>query len=133
MNLAFERDLEEAKRLFVYAFDKAAASNIPGQEKLLIIVDLEGWGPRNMDIRGYLAVLDILQNHFPERLRKLYLVHVPYLFWGAWKFMSPLLDRVTREKINFVQGKNPQEALLEEIDQSQLPDIYGGKLELIPV
>lgn len=132
-HLAFERDLEEIKRLFVYTFDKAAASNLRGEGKFLIIGDLQGWGLRNMDIQGYMSVLSMLQNHYPERLKKLYLVHVPYLFWGAWKIIYPLVDKTTRQKILIFQGEIPQETLLEDIDRSQLPDIYGGQLELVPI
>eukprot|EP00250_Pteridium_aquilinum_P035811 c9957_g1_i1 orf=357-1187(-) len=132
-HLAYERDLEEVKRLFVYTFDKAAASNLHNEGKFTIIGDMEGWGVKNMDIRGYLAVLDILQNHYPERLRKLLLLHVPYLFWGAWKVVSPLVDKVTREKIVFVDDKRLKDTLLKEIDEDQLPTKYGGQQSLITV
>jgi hypothetical protein len=33
----------------------------PGQEKFVVIGDLEGWGYANSDIHGYLAGLSILQ------------------------------------------------------------------------
>lgn len=37
-----------------------------GQEKFVSIADLEGWGYSNSDIRGYLAVLSVLQvQHSP--------------------------------------------------------------------
>lgn len=32
-----------------------------GQEKFVVISDLEGWGYSNTDIRGYIAALSILQ------------------------------------------------------------------------
>lgn len=32
-----------------------------GQEKFVGIVDLQGWGYSNCDIRGYIAALDIMQ------------------------------------------------------------------------
>ncbi|KAI5074109.1 hypothetical protein GOP47_0010070 [Adiantum capillus-veneris] len=132
-HVAFHRDFEEIKRLFVYCFDKAAASNLHPQTKFMIILDLEGWGLTNMDIRGYLAVLEILQNQFPERLRKLFILHVPYLFWGAWKVVSPFIDKVTREKIVFVDDKHLKETLLAEVEKDQLPTIYGGVQDLLPI
>jgi hypothetical protein len=33
----------------------------------------------------------------------------------------------------FVEDKKLQETLLEDIDESQLPEIYGGKLPLVPI
>lgn len=33
----------------------------------------------------------------------------------------------------FVEDKHLQATLLENIDESQLPELYGGKLPLIPI
>lgn len=128
-----DRDLEEFKRFVVYGFDKAVSSLSGDQEKFVLIADLEGWTYRNMDIKGYLAILDILQDHFPERLGKLFMIHVPYLFWGAWKMVSPFIDPIVKEKIAFVEDKHIKAALLKDVDVSQLPDIYGGELHLVPI
>ncbi|KAH7331583.1 hypothetical protein KP509_20G041200 [Ceratopteris richardii] len=117
---AYERDLEEIKRLFVYTFDKAAASNSNGHTKFLIIGDLKGYGLKNMDIHGYLL-----------RLRKLFLVHIPLLFWTAWRIVSPFADKVTRNKIVFVDNNFVKETLTKEIDEEFLPSEYGGLANFI--
>lgn len=36
-------------------------------------------------------------------------------------------------QIQFVENKHIKSTMLEDIDESQLPDVYGGKLPLIPV
>lgn len=125
------RDMHVFKDFCVYVLDELCASIPSGQEKFIGIVDLKGWGYSNCDIRGYLAALDIMQNYYPERLGKAYLVHVPYLFMKAWKIIYPFIDNNTRKKIVFVEDKNLKDTLLEEIDESQIPDIYGGKLTLV--
>lgn len=130
---SFQRDLEEFKRFVVFGFDKAVSSLSAGQEKFVLIADLQGWSYRNMDIKGYLSILQILQDHYPERLGRLFMIHVPYLFWGAWKVIYPFIDPVVKEKIVFVEDKFLEATLLKDIDVSQLPDIYGGKLPLVPV
>ncbi|CAN1173896.1 Phosphatidylinositol transfer protein 3 [Linum perenne] len=104
-----------------------------GQEKFVVIGDLQGWGYANTDIRGYLAALHILQDYYPERLGKLLIVHVPYVFMAVWKVVYPFIDVNTRKKIVFVENKKLTSTLLEDIDESQLPDIYGGKLPLVPI
>jgi len=129
---AFDRDLEEFKRLVVYGFDKICACMPRGQEKFVILADLEGWGYKNVDIRAYLMVLEIMQDCYPERLGKLFMIHVPYLFWAAWKTVYPFIDKVTKKKIVFVEDKHIKETLLNDIDESQLPEIFGGKLPLVP-
>ena len=39
------------------------------------------------------------QNHYPERLQKLYFVNVSTLWITFWKYASHLVDKVTLEKV----------------------------------
>ncbi|KAL2607560.1 hypothetical protein R1flu_026133 [Riccia fluitans] len=130
---AYKRNLNEFKRYCVYNFDKCIASMAPGEETFTIIVDLQGIGYKNLDPRGWTCIFDFLQGHYPERLKRIFIIHVPYIFWGAWKLVSPFIDKVTRDKIMFVSDKALLETLSEEIDLDELPTIYGGKKELVPI
>ncbi|KAK8648120.1 hypothetical protein V6N13_128882 [Hibiscus sabdariffa] len=126
-------NLEEFKRFVVYGLEKICARMPKGQEKFVAIGDLEGWGYSNSDIRAYLASLSILQDCYPERLAKMLIVHVPYIFMTSWKVVYPFIDSRTKKKIVFVENKKLKSTLLKDIDESQLPDIYGGKLPLVPI
>ncbi|KAJ0973530.1 hypothetical protein J5N97_021489 [Dioscorea zingiberensis] len=132
-NRHYKKDLNEFKRLCVYLIDSLCFRMQGGQEKFTIIADLQGWGYSNCDIRGYLAGLDILQNNYPERLGKVFLVHVPYIFMKAWKIIYPFIDDNSKKKFILVEDKELKATLLEDIDEDQLPEKYGGKLKLIPV
>lgn len=125
--------MDEYKRFFVYLLDNFCARMPRGQEKFLCIADMEGWGYPKCDIRAYLAAIDILQNYYPERLGNVFLVHVPYLFMKVWKIIYPFIDKNTKKKFVFVDDKNLKATLLEEIDEGQLPEIYGGKLPLVSI
>ncbi|CAM8972447.1 unnamed protein product [Rhodiola kirilowii] len=125
--------LDEFKRFTVYSLDKMCASIPEGQEKFVCIADFEGWGYANCDIRGYSGALTLLQDFYPERLDKLFLVHVPYIFMAAWKIVAPFIDNKTKKKIVFVEDKLLKKTLLEDIEESQLPEIYGGKKKLVPI
>ncbi|RZS22035.1 hypothetical protein BHM03_00054749 [Ensete ventricosum] len=102
-----------------------------------------------------------VQNRYPERLGKAYLIQVPYIFMKVWKIIYQFLDKNTKEKVIaltfllefywnsllcpkiavsvitcvfiFIENKDLKATLLEDIDESQLPEIYGGKLPLVPV
>ncbi|KAI5060936.1 hypothetical protein GOP47_0023441 [Adiantum capillus-veneris] len=152
---AFDRDLEEFKRYIVYSFEKAVFSTKHRCKELMVIVDLAGWSYKSVDVRGYLALLDILQlylaqvrvsflegkgrelihqyDHYMNHLGKMILIHVPFIFWAAWKVTSPFFNKFTRERMLFVEDKELQSVLLDEIDEDQLPDTYGGKMSLVPV
>ncbi|XP_057752138.1 uncharacterized protein LOC130970161 [Arachis stenosperma] len=125
--------LDEFKRFVVYAFDKLCASMPAGQEKFVGIAELKGWGYSNSDVRGYITALSILQDYYPERLGKLFILHAPYIFMKVWKVIYPFIDNNTRKKIVFVENKKLKSTLLEDIEESQLPEIYGGQLPLVPI
>ncbi|XP_060168817.1 uncharacterized protein LOC132599459 [Lycium barbarum] len=125
--------LEEFKRFIVFALDKLCARTSPGREKFTIIADLQGFGYCNSDVRAYLAALSIVQDCYPERLGKVLLVHVPYLFCTLWKILYPFIDNNTKKKIMFVENKRLTATLLQDIDESQLPETYGGKMQLVPI
>lgn len=126
-------NLEEFKRFVTFSLDKICSRMPSGQEKFISIADLDGWGYANSDIRGYLAALTILQDCYPERLGKLFIINVPYVFMTAWKVVYPFIDNKTKKKIIFVENKKLKSTLFNDIDESQLPEIYGGKLPLVPI
>ncbi|EHA8586217.1 phosphatidylinositol transfer protein 3 [Cocos nucifera] len=91
-----KRDMDEFKRFMVYVLDNLCARVPSSHEKFIAIVDLQGWGYSNCDVRAYIAALEIMQ-------------------------------------FIFVEDKNLKATLLEDIDESQLPEIYGGKLPLVSI
>ncbi|VAH68139.1 unnamed protein product [Triticum turgidum subsp. durum] len=103
------------------------------QEKFLCVVDLKGWGYANCDVRAYIAAIEILQSYYPERLGKALMIHVPYLFMKAWKLVQPFIDANTRDKFVFVDDKSLEETLRREMEDGQLPEMYGGKMPIVPL
>ncbi|RDX89867.1 Random slug protein 5 [Mucuna pruriens] len=126
-------DPDEFKRFVVYVLDKVCTRMPPGQEKFVGIAELKGWGYSNSDVRGYLSALTILQDYYPERLGKLYIVNAPYIFIKVWQIVYPFIDNKTKKKIVFVEKDKVKSTLLEEIDESQIPEIFGGSLPLVPI
>ncbi|XP_062213036.1 uncharacterized protein LOC133913787 [Phragmites australis] len=125
------RDLDEFKRYVIYVLDKTVSRLPRDQEKFAAVADLKGWGYSNCDIRAYLAGLEIMQNYYPERLGRVFLIHVPYVFMAAWKIVYPFIDDNTKNKFVFVSDKELDKTLREAIDESQLPEMYGGKLRFV--
>ena len=48
-----------------------------------------------------------------------------WAFAAAWKLVAPLLPEQTRKKVA-IMGKGFMSALLDEIDESELPPLLGG-------
>ncbi|WCJ26716.1 Sec14p-like phosphatidylinositol transfer family protein [Euphorbia peplus] len=132
-HIPYKGNLDHFKRFIVFTLDKIFARMPPGQEKFLAIADIEGWGYSHCDIRAYVAAISIMQDYYPERLAKFVIVHVPYIFMTAWKVIYPFIDTKVKNKIVIVENEKLRMTLLEDIEESQLPDIYGGKLSLVPI
>ncbi|CAM0877406.1 unnamed protein product [Alopecurus aequalis] len=123
-------DLDDFKRYVAYVLDKICTRLPVGQEKFAAVIDLKGWGYGNCDIRGYVAALEIMQSYYPERLGRVFMIHVPYMFMAAWKIVYPFIDDKTKKKFVFVANKDLDATLRDAIDESQLLEEYGGKLKL---
>ncbi|KAM0856819.1 hypothetical protein ACQ4PT_048874 [Festuca glaucescens] len=128
-----KRDMATFKRFIVYLLDSICARMPRGQEKFMCIVDLKGWGYTNCDVRAYIAAIEIMQNYYPERLGKALMIHVPYLFMKAWNMVKPFIDANTKDKFVFIDDKKLEETLKRELDESQVPEMYGGKLTPVPL
>ena len=96
-----------------------------GVDRCTILMDYQGWGYANMDNKMTQEVLQIIQNYYPERLGKAFMINTPWLFKGAWRVISPFLDANTRGKIVFT-GSSYGAELLEYFDSDQLADSHGG-------
>ena len=62
--------------------------------QLNFIVDLEGFGWHVLpDLKFVKKVLDIFQDNYPETLYRAILIRSPFVFYMAWKIISPWLDK----------------------------------------
>jgi len=102
-------------------------------EGTVIIEDLQGLGMKHMLTQGLdmiqkLAEID--QNHYPESLKKMYLVNAPSIFSVIWKIIAPWLDPITAAKMAIVS--TDYKPLLEAecgITNENLPSFLGGKCQ----
>lgn len=49
----------------------------------------------------FVQVLNILQDHYPERLGRAFVINIPFLLNAFYKMINPFIDPVTREKLKF--------------------------------
>lgn len=96
----------------------------PGQETTCLIINFKGAASGTIPSVGQAkAVLNILQNHNPERLGKALISELPWYVSTFFKLISPFIDPVTREKMKF------QPVTKDFIPKEQLWNEYGGDLE----
>ncbi|KAL2634464.1 hypothetical protein R1flu_005943 [Riccia fluitans] len=134
-NHVYNKDTAEFKRFAVYVMEKLIAEAPPGTQDFVVIIDLKGLGVKNLDTESFISGFQLLQNHYPGRIDKMYMINVPLIFSGLWKVASKFIDESTKNKIIFVQQdrKKVTDVLLESIDIDFLPIEYGGNGNLIPI
>ena len=130
------RDLTETNRLIAYTLDNASLAGDLSKDpngRLCCIIDLLGLAPRNCDYKALLAIFEMLQSQYPERLATLFFIDAPFIFWGVWRIVSPFVPERTRAKLKFISGEAGRDELRERMERSVLPKEWGGDAELVPI
>ncbi|KAI1935112.1 Phosphatidylinositol transfer protein (PITP) [Ophidiomyces ophidiicola] len=74
----------------------------PDQESLALLVNFKQTrSGQNATIGQGRQTLNILQNHYPERLGRAMVINMPLVILGFMKLITPFIDPQTREKLKF--------------------------------
>ena len=117
---------------FVYVMDTLSTAMGPGGQ-FRILVDLRNMSRANADLSAMKVAFEVLQKGFPERMKHLWLAEPPTVFMALWKLITPFVAPATREKINFVAGKDVAAVVGKHVDTSLLPADWGGTTPLRPL
>lgn len=108
-------------------------SNKLGKEihQVTYIMDMDGFNVRHYWFSGVLEIgLDLfrmLQDHYPEIWKNVFIVNAPCLFHYVFGFFKPILRFNILEKINIVSREQTANILLKHVDDDVLPAFLGGK------
>lgn len=116
---------------FVFTMEKAVKSmdhQGRGAEKLIIIIDLNGYSILNAPpMQTAIETINVFQNHYPERLHRAYVINPPYIFMVLYNLISPLLDANTKSKVRMLSDPDAiKKELLSQVDAEVLEAGYGG-------
>uniref|UniRef100_A0A2C9U665 CRAL-TRIO domain-containing protein n=1 Tax=Manihot esculenta TaxID=3983 RepID=A0A2C9U665_MANES len=123
------------QKFVVHFLDKTIASSFKGREigneKSIVIIDLQQITYRNVDVRGLITGFQLLQAYYPERLAKLFILSMPWFFVSVWRMLSRFLEKATLEKIVIVSNEEERKKFIKEIGEESLPEEYGGQAKLV--
>ncbi|KAG6599921.1 hypothetical protein SDJN03_05154, partial [Cucurbita argyrosperma subsp. sororia] len=129
------KDQLQFKKFLVHLLDKVIASGSKGKEigneKWIAIVDLHQISYKNVDIRGLITGFQFLQNYYPERLGKCFILNMPWFFVSIWRMVSRFVDPATLKNILIVSNEEERRSMIEEVGEEVLPEEYGGKAKFI--
>ncbi|KAF2190011.1 CRAL/TRIO domain-containing protein [Zopfia rhizophila CBS 207.26] len=93
----------------------------PGQETLALLIDFRNSSnSSNPSLATSKQCLNILQNHYPERLGRALITHLPWYVLTFFKLITPFIDPNTKPKLKF------NEPLPSFIPKAQLMNTSGG-------
>ncbi|KAF1973893.1 CRAL/TRIO domain-containing protein [Bimuria novae-zelandiae CBS 107.79] len=108
----------------VYMLERTLDIAPPGQETLALLIDFRNSSAGSQpSIATGRQVLSILQNHYPERLGRALITHLPWYVTTFLKLVSPFIDPVTKTKMRY------NEPLTDHIPASQLMKNAGGEVD----
>jgi len=113
----------------IYMMESAVTLCPQGVEKITVLVDFKAYKEPGIitdkapPVSIARACLNVMQNHYPERLAKCVLINIPWFAWAFLKMMYPFLDPATKEKAVF------DEPFEKYIEPEQLEALYNGKLD----
>ncbi|XP_024988313.1 SEC14 cytosolic factor-like isoform X2 [Cynara cardunculus var. scolymus] len=129
------KDHHQFKKFVVHLLDKGIASGIKGtkigNEKIVVIIDLQKLSYKNVDARGLISGFQFLQAYYPERLARLYVLNMPWFFVSVWKMVSRFLEKATLNKIVIVNNEEQRKEFVMEVGKEALPEEFGGNAKLV--
>ncbi|KAK7360007.1 hypothetical protein VNO77_01979 [Canavalia gladiata] len=124
---------EDNIKHLVYLLENAILNLAEGQEQMSWLIDFTGFSvSTSVPIKTARDIINILQNHYPERLAIAFLHNPPRIFQAFWKAVKFFLDTKTAQKVKFVypNNKDSVELMKSLFDLDNLPSEFGGKATL---
>ncbi|KQK05079.1 phosphatidylinositol/phosphatidylcholine transfer protein SFH8 isoform X1 [Brachypodium distachyon] len=121
--------VKEFERCFQMRFPASSIAAKRQLDSCTTILDVQGVGLKNFSksARELITRLQkIDSDNYPETLCRMYIINAGQGFKMLWSTIKSFLDPKTASKIH-VLGNKYQNKLLEIIDESELPEFFGGK------
>ncbi|KAJ2920529.1 hypothetical protein H1R20_g16568, partial [Candolleomyces eurysporus] len=99
------QNTEESPRQIQFAFwmvERCIDLMPPGVENLALLIDF-AQRSKNPSISTARQVVNILQEHYPERLGLACAINIPFFIHAFFKIVLPFVDPITRNKLKFNQ------------------------------
>lgn len=99
-------------------------------DEMVVILDFRDWSiRRNTPYRLVKDGIQTLQDYYPERLGRVFLVNYPTTIRAAYTVISPIIDAGAKEKIVWIPDADPSAALRKYVSPTSIPTFLGGELK----
>jgi hypothetical protein len=126
-------DEDNNMRHLVFQLEKAVAcSTKNGHGKICLVIDYDGFAiSKTPPMSASKRTLNILQDHFCERMYRAYICNPPFVFRSFYAMIKPFVDPVTKQKVCWCVGKKGLDQVVEDVGgpekaEGQLEKCFGG-------
>ncbi|KAF9114523.1 hypothetical protein BGX27_010580 [Mortierella sp. AM989] len=95
---------ETIHRFTLYTMECGRMVLPQGAETVIVVFDLTSFGLDNMDWGFVRLFVQCFESYYPETLGVCVVHKAPFVFWGLWKLIQPLLDPVVASKFVFTRN-----------------------------
>ncbi|MCL7030114.1 hypothetical protein MKW94_002884 [Papaver nudicaule] len=116
-------------KFLVYCMENAIMNLPPGEEKMVWIIDFQGWNFSSVSVKATRETARILQDHYPERLGQAILYDSPKIFESFWLLVKPFFEATASSKVKFIYSGNPESRKImgDLFDMEKLESAFGGQ------
>ncbi|KAI9260484.1 CRAL-TRIO domain-containing protein [Phascolomyces articulosus] len=101
------KDEDRQTKHIIFCLERGICLMPPSLDTIAIIVDFKDAACANSpSIATCKRFLNILGNHYPERLGVAFVVNAPWFFFATFKMISPFMEPETKSKIKFAHPHN---------------------------
>ncbi|KAG6544311.1 hypothetical protein Mapa_014314 [Marchantia paleacea] len=93
-------------RYLIFTMEVAVASMRPGVDQWVLVIDMGHAKLSSPSSSTILGTLRILNEHYPERLAKAYIVDSPSVLYFLWKSICPFVGYGSKGKVTFASSKD---------------------------
>ncbi|KAG0313510.1 hypothetical protein BGZ99_008842 [Dissophora globulifera] len=106
----------------------------PGAETVIVIFDLSNFHLDNMGWGFVCLFVQCFESYYPETLGVCVVHRAPFVFWGLWKLIQPLLDPVVATKFVFTRNNEELHKVIsrERLLITHYDGLDDWKYEYIP-
>jgi hypothetical protein len=126
--------VEEYVKELAFLFEQAERGMDPSDPfgRFFVVMDMKGMSKLNSDLGKLRQLVKVTCEMYPERLGFGITCNADFLTWFLWKFIAPLMDQRSRERIKMFMS-DYHEFLEEQVGMENVgPALGGGRKEEWP-
>lgn len=121
---------DELLKCLVYLLSYMSEREQNCSEGIAFMVNMENWSYSNFSVSYCRQFFETMQGRFPTRIRCFLIINPPSWFGAIWRIIKSIVTKDFADKVHMPTFEQMLPFLHPENSIDDLPDEFGGKLEM---